>query len=79
MSEAFGPIGINDRIFAMIIKNNKPFIMNSLGQIAHIPNNEKYVNLIRKIFHSDVNRYKKPNHLTCRNEEIPEVIETYDN
>jgi len=44
-----------------------------------MPNNEKYVNLIRKIFHSDVNRYKKPNDLTCRIEEIPEVIETYDN
>jgi hypothetical protein len=79
MSEAFGPIDVNDRIFAMIIKNNKPFIMNSLGQLAHMPNNEKYVNLIRKIFHSDVNRYKKPNDLTCRTEEIPEIIETYEN
>jgi hypothetical protein len=27
MSEAFGPIGINDRIFAMIIKNNRGSLM----------------------------------------------------
>ena len=75
MSEAFGPIKTNDRIFAIIIRKNEKFIINSLGQLASIPNNKKYRDLIPTIFHSTLKSYHKPANLTCRNEDIPEIIE----
>jgi len=74
MSRAFGKKeNITDRLYALYISNNKPYIVNGDGLLFKVPNNLEYQQFLvdgnKKIL-----EYRKQPDLACRKEDIPEII-----
>jgi hypothetical protein len=74
MSRAFGPKDKKtDRLFALLIIKNKPFMVDGTGNVYRVPDNKKY----REILNSENKptlEYVKQKDLICREEDIPEII-----